>query len=270
MKEKYQSIGKRFAVALIACFAATFWGGPALAEFCYKKDIVGSWQKMSDKSNWYFGSDGSITCSGSCSYWGSIGFGGEDMGRPVGWVLSGFRIYVSFSRTGEENFHCSISAGKSVLSLGNFGAFRRGGGFSGTTPQYPSQGGSFGGGQPSPPKTKVTAQPGPTARLPATKPLLGVRYHHLAKSAFLPTLVEMGLPVLDGVFVDEVLTGSPAEKAGLRSYDVIISAGGAAIKKLDDLKDAWQRARPGSTLPLDVYRANDRRRLNLNVVVPSR
>ncbi|MHB8252133.1 MAG: S1C family serine protease [Acidiferrobacter sp.] len=64
----------------------------------------------------------------------------------------------------------------------------------------------------------------------------------------------MGKPNLKGALVLLVLSGSPAEKAGLVRGDVIISANGTPVNSAADLHTLVLGARPGSTLRLGVLR----------------
>jgi uncharacterized iron-regulated protein len=70
------------------------------------------------------------------------------------------------------------------------------------------------------------------------RPLLGVRIE----------TVEQGVRVL------EVVAGSVAEQVGMRSGDVIISAGGFATAKTSELIQVVSRQAPGTWLPLRVER----------------
>jgi S1-C subfamily serine protease len=70
------------------------------------------------------------------------------------------------------------------------------------------------------------------------RPLLGVRIE----------TVEQGVRVL------EVVAGSVAEQAGMRSGDVILSAGGFATAKTSELIEVVSRQAPGTWLPLRVER----------------
>ncbi len=56
----------------------------------------------------------------------------------------------------------------------------------------------------------------------------------------------VGLPDRDGVLVRGVEEGSPAESAGIREGDLIVSAGGAPIEDPDALHEALARAGSGN------------------------
>jgi len=63
-----------------------------------------------------------------------------------------------------------------------------------------------------------------------------------------------GLPDRDGVLVQQIEDGSPADRAGLRRGDLIVSAGGAAVSGIDDLYQAVDRLGEGRSLSIDVVR----------------
>jgi len=57
-----------------------------------------------------------------------------------------------------------------------------------------------------------------------------------------------------GVEVQEVVSGSPAEGAGLKGGDIIVSVGEASVAKAGDLQRLMVETRIGSKLPLTVLR----------------
>jgi serine protease Do len=58
-----------------------------------------------------------------------------------------------------------------------------------------------------------------------------------------------------GVVVNQVADDSPAEKAGLKEEDVILSANGSSIESANDLSEAVSAAKPGDKMTLDVIRS---------------
>ncbi len=64
-----------------------------------------------------------------------------------------------------------------------------------------------------------------------------------------------GLPEVDGVLVRAVEEGSPAERAGLKRGDVLVSADGSPLRSVDDLHAAL--AKDGPALELAVVRATE-------------
>ena len=59
-----------------------------------------------------------------------------------------------------------------------------------------------------------------------------------------------------GVEVQEVVSGSPAAGAALRSGDIIVSVGGTAVAKAGDLQRLMVEARIGTKLALDILRGD--------------
>ena len=64
-----------------------------------------------------------------------------------------------------------------------------------------------------------------------------------------------GIP--QGVYVDTVVEGGPAEKAGIKKGDVITKIDGTAIDAYTDLVDRLEYYEAGETVELEVYRAQD-------------
>lgn len=69
----------------------------------------------------------------------------------------------------------------------------------------------------------------------------------------------VGLPERDGVLVRAVEDGSPAERAGLQRGDLIVTAGGNALDRVDVLYEALDEARQGGTLELLIVRGTEER-----------
>ena len=64
-----------------------------------------------------------------------------------------------------------------------------------------------------------------------------------------------GIP--QGVYVDTVVEGGPAEEAGIKKGDVITKIEGTAIDAYKDLVDRLEYYEAGETVELEVYRAQD-------------
>ena len=71
----------------------------------------------------------------------------------------------------------------------------------------------------------------------------------------------VGLPAREGALVRDVEAGSPAERSGLGSGDLIVGAGGLVIKDADDLSDALDAARGTSSIELTVVRGSEERQV---------
>ena len=69
---------------------------------------------------------------------------------------------------------------------------------------------------------------------------------------------EMNLRVDRGALVQDVTPGSPADRAGLRPGDVIVSIDGRAVRSSDDIGAVVDRKQPGDTVTVEVVRAGKR------------
>ncbi|HUT63516.1 MAG TPA: trypsin-like peptidase domain-containing protein, partial [Anaerolineae bacterium] len=76
---------------------------------------------------------------------------------------------------------------------------------------------------------------------------------------------ELGLSSREGVFIKEVLTNSPAEKAGLENRDIIISLGGEKIKNFNDFLLKIADMTPGSIVLFDVIHKGNRKTVSLEL-----
>jgi S1-C subfamily serine protease len=72
----------------------------------------------------------------------------------------------------------------------------------------------------------------------------------------LPPAVAQKLGRKAGVEVQEVVSGSPAAGAALRSGDIIVSVAGTAVAKAGDLQRLMVEARIGSKVALDILRGD--------------
>lgn len=73
----------------------------------------------------------------------------------------------------------------------------------------------------------------------------------------------MGMPNDEGVLVDEVVDGSPAQHAALEQGDVITAYDGKPIKNVRDLAMAVADTPAGKTVPITVWRNNHERTLTV-------
>jgi serine protease Do len=63
-----------------------------------------------------------------------------------------------------------------------------------------------------------------------------------------------GLDRITGVVVEDVVTGSPAEEAGVRRHDVIVAVDGTAIERVGQLQRLVAQHQPGDQVMLSVVR----------------
>ncbi|HET7698057.1 MAG TPA: trypsin-like peptidase domain-containing protein [Vicinamibacterales bacterium] len=74
-----------------------------------------------------------------------------------------------------------------------------------------------------------------------------------------------GLPNTNGALINKVNPNGPADKAGVEPGDVVVEFGGKPVKDSDSLVAMVVSTKPGTSVPIVVYRNNQRR--SLNVVV---
>ncbi len=93
------------------------------------------------------------------------------------------------------------------------------------------------------------------------RPFLGVQYRMVTRA--LSVLNE----VPEGAYVVDVVSGSPAEKAGIKPEDIITKIDGVRITEGNDLAKGISRKKVGDTVTLTVWR--DGRELSLTVTLGS-
>ncbi len=77
-----------------------------------------------------------------------------------------------------------------------------------------------------------------------------------------PTVADQyGLPM--GVYVDSVVDGSCAQKAGIRAKDVIVDVGGYEIETMNDLTRALRKFEAGQSAIVSVWRGGQEVRLTI-------
>ncbi len=78
----------------------------------------------------------------------------------------------------------------------------------------------------------------------------------------------LGLPKNQGAIIQEVVTGEAADKAGLKSGDVVLRANGQDIRPDQTLNYIVANTSPGQRIPVDIIRNGQR--LTMNAVVGTR
>jgi S1-C subfamily serine protease len=68
---------------------------------------------------------------------------------------------------------------------------------------------------------------------------------------------ELEIPVDEGAVIVDVVPGGPADDAGVRLGDVVVSFDGEAISNRDELGEAIRSRSPGTTVELVVVRSGD-------------
>ena len=66
-----------------------------------------------------------------------------------------------------------------------------------------------------------------------------------------------------GVLVAKVEKGSPAEKTGIKKWDMIVSINGKSVKKADELATFISELNPGDTVTLEIYRKNQKQTISV-------
>jgi uncharacterized protein YndB with AHSA1/START domain len=70
--------------------------------------------------------------------------------------------------------------------------------------------------------------------------------------------IEIGVPVTEGVRIDQLIEGMGAERAGLRSNDVIVQMDNMAVNGFAGLAEARQGKRAGDAVAVVIYRGEER------------
>ena len=74
-----------------------------------------------------------------------------------------------------------------------------------------------------------------------------------------------GLPKPQGALISSVEPGSPAEKAGLKSGDVVLGVNGKPVNQLSELSGAIAATKPGNNAHLQIWREGKSRDVDVKV-----
>jgi serine protease Do len=75
----------------------------------------------------------------------------------------------------------------------------------------------------------------------------------------------LGLPNQNGALLQSVTQGKPAARAGLEPGDVIVEFNGRPVKDSDSLVAMVVNTKPGTSVPVTIYRNRERKSLNVTV-----
>ncbi|MBI3946643.1 MAG: trypsin-like peptidase domain-containing protein [Armatimonadetes bacterium] len=92
------------------------------------------------------------------------------------------------------------------------------------------------------------------------RPWIGIEYRQVT-----PELREyFGLPMDEGVVVQQVMSGSPAARAGLQRGDLIVEIDRAPVKELTDLRNVILKRKVGDSISLLIYRGREQKVIKLH------
>ena len=94
-----------------------------------------------------------------------------------------------------------------------------------------------------------------------TRGRIGVQIQDLDQSL----AQSFGLPKSEGALISKVEPNGPADKAGLRSGDVIIAVDGQPIGQMTELPSVIAAKKPGSTVALGVWRGGKQQEIDVKV-----
>ena len=92
-------------------------------------------------------------------------------------------------------------------------------------------------------------------------PYLGIRYLPLNPAI----AARAGIQETEGIIIAEVSAGSPAEKAGLQSMDVVVAVNDTSLKSESDLARIVNQHKPGDQLTLSVRRGSQKMDVQLTL-----
>jgi serine protease Do len=75
----------------------------------------------------------------------------------------------------------------------------------------------------------------------------------------------LGLPNASGALITTVSPNGPADKAGIEPGDVVVDFNGKPVKDSDSLVSMVVNTRPGTSVPVAVFRNNQRKTVNVTI-----
>ena len=92
-----------------------------------------------------------------------------------------------------------------------------------------------------------------------SKPYLGVRYQMIPKR----TAIMNNVP--EGAYIVEVVSGSPAEKGGVKVDDIIVKIDGKNLNDKNSLSDMVASKKPGDRIVLEIWRDSKTLKISVNL-----
>lgn len=102
-----------------------------------------------------------------------------------------------------------------------------------------------------------------------TRPALGVTMYDLANisSQQRQEILNLKDDVTAGVAIITVQNATPAEKAGLKQYDVIVDIDGEPVESASDLQSILYNKKVGDTIKVTYYRGNDKKTADIKLSI---
>ncbi len=77
---------------------------------------------------------------------------------------------------------------------------------------------------------------------------------------------QAGMPRIHGVLVQNVVSGGPAARAGVRAGDILLAVGGRPVDELNQFQSRLAQSRPGQSVTLTVWRDGAERELQASLI----
>ena len=194
------------------------------------------------------------------------------VGSPLGFeqtVTAGIisalhRNLAADSATGQSNVLTDLIQTDAPINPGNSGGGLCDGGAQliGINAMIASQsGGSVGIGFAIPVNTAKRVADAIIAGKAVSHPYIGVQ----GQSVTTDVATQYNLPVTEGAMVTGVMPGSSAEKAGIKSGDIIVSADGQPVKTIDDLIAAIRKKNVGDKISVTYYENGSKKTADMTI-----
>lgn len=96
---------------------------------------------------------------------------------------------------------------------------------------------------------------------PISHPYIGIQVQSVTQDI----ASQYNLPVTDGAFIVQAVNESSAEKAGLKTGDIVVAVDGKPVKTADDLIAAIRKKNVGDTISLDYYEGDSKKNAKVQV-----